>query len=57
MAVIVDLSLCDGCANCVESCPMAAILIVDGKASVDEDACSDCGACESECPTGAIQSQ
>jgi ferredoxin len=57
MAVVVDASLCDGCATCVESCPTVAIQIIDGKASVDEDLCSDCGACESDCPTGAIQSQ
>jgi uncharacterized protein len=57
MPVVIDASLCDGCAECVESCPTTAIQIVDGKAAIDEDACSDCGACESECPTGAIQSQ
>ncbi len=57
MAVMIDTEVCDGCATCVETCPTAAIEVVDGKAKVDEDNCADCGACEGECPTGAIQSQ
>jgi NAD-dependent dihydropyrimidine dehydrogenase PreA subunit len=57
MAVIVDLELCDGCATCVDTCPTAAIEIVDGKARVDGENCADCGACEPECPTGALSSE
>lgn len=54
MPAVVDQEKCEGCGDCVESCPSEAIEIVEGKAQVKEDDCADCGACVDECPTEAI---
>ena len=55
MAAKIDAEKCTGCEACVDSCPVEAIKMVDGKAVIDEDACVDCGACVGECPTEAIE--
>jgi ferredoxin len=57
MAAVVDQGTCTGCEMCVESCPVEAISMNDGKANVDADACVDCGACVGECPVEAISMQ
>jgi len=54
MAAQVDVETCTGCETCVESCPVEAIKMVDGKAQVDPDTCVDCGQCVDACPTQAI---
>ena len=54
MAAVVDQNTCTGCENCVESCPVEAIEMTDGKAVVKADDCVDCGACVGECPVEAI---
>jgi Fe-S-cluster-containing hydrogenase component 2 len=53
--VWIDVARCTGCGACVEVCPVGAIALVDGKASVDEEACTGCEACVDACPEGAIQ--
>jgi Fe-S-cluster-containing hydrogenase component 2 len=53
--VWVDVARCTGCGACVEVCPVGAMSLVDGKASVDEEACTGCEACVDACPEGAIQ--
>lgn len=45
---------CSGCSACVDACPVEAISMIDGKASVDDEKCIDCGACVGECPLEAI---
>ena len=55
MAVEIIQDNCTGCGSCVEVCPVEAITLVDGIASVNEDDCSECGACEAECPNDAIK--
>ena len=50
----VNTELCIGCGNCVEVCPVEAILINDGKASIKKDICINCRICANECPVGAI---
>ncbi len=54
MAVSINAEKCDGCETCVESCPLAAIEMKDGKAAVDVETCGDCGACVDACPSQAI---
>lgn len=41
---------CIGCGACARHCPSTAILMVDGKPSVNESKCLGCGACEYYCP-------
>lgn len=47
---------CRGCLahRCQGSCPVDAIQIVHGKASIDEAKCIECGRCHSACPYNAI---
>ena len=54
MTAIVNQETGNGCGECVEACPLDAIELNDGKASVDEDTCGDCGACVDVCPTESI---
>lgn len=54
MAVKIDKETCIGCEACVDTCPVSALSMVDGKAECDADACIDCYACIAVCPTSAI---
>ena len=54
MSTIVNVDTCNGCAECVEACPLDAIEIDGDIAKVDEDVCGDCGACADVCPTESI---
>lgn len=51
----VDAGKCDGCGECVESCPGEVYELVDKKATVvNEDECHGCHTCEDLCETDAI---
>jgi ferredoxin len=53
--ISIDATKCDGCGDCVSSCPEGAIQLVDGKAKVvRESYCDGLGACLKECPRDAI---
>jgi len=54
MAVKIDKDTCIGCGACVETCPVQALSMVDGKADVDAGTCVDCGACVGVCPVQAL---
>lgn len=43
--MLVDLSKCVGCGNCVAVCSMAAIHVEQKRAYVNEDECVECGTC------------
>jgi len=47
---------CRGCIahRCIGQCPVDAITIVNGKASIDYDRCVECGKCKDNCPYNAI---
>lgn len=50
----VNESKCDGCGTCAEVCPLEAISLQDGKATIDGEKCTGCSICETECPNDAI---
>ena len=51
----IDEERCDGCGNCVISCAVGALKIIDGKAKVISDnLCDGLGACIGECPQDAL---
>ena len=54
MAAKVNEETCCGCETCVGACPVEAISMKDGKASVDDTKCIDGGACVGEGPSEAI---
>ncbi|MCP4571039.1 MAG: 4Fe-4S dicluster domain-containing protein [bacterium] len=54
MPAIVDVAKCNGCEECVETCPTEVISMVDGHAFVNAEECIDCEACVEECPEEAI---
>jgi NAD-dependent dihydropyrimidine dehydrogenase PreA subunit len=52
----IDEEKCNGCGNCIPSCPEGALQIIDGKARLVSDLmCDGLGACIGECPEGAIE--
>ncbi|MBF0317149.1 MAG: electron transfer flavoprotein subunit alpha [Nitrospirae bacterium] len=54
MQIKVDNPLCSGCESCVSSCPYDAIVMIDGRAFINEY-CQLCKACLNVCPEGAIK--
>ena len=57
----VNGAACDGCGECVPSCPFGAIEMAGGDghdiAIIAAAGCKGCGACTPVCPTGAIDLQ
>jgi len=50
----VDVTKCTGCGDCAEACPFNAILLVGGKAKIEQSLCRLCNKCIAVCPEGAI---
>lgn len=50
----VQKDACTGCGACMAACPVEAIALIDGVASIDQERCTRCGACVEACPNGAI---
>ncbi len=46
---------CRDCNRCVRACPVKAIRVRDGQASIDAERCIRCGTCVRECPQQAKQ--
>ena len=57
MPAIVNVEKCTGCEDCVATCPVECISMIDGKAKVTPDDCTDCEACVSGCNDEAITMQ
>ncbi len=51
----VDRSVCTGCSDCEEVCPVDAIEIIDGKSHIDPEKCIGCGFCQGVCSYDAIR--
>jgi pyruvate formate lyase activating enzyme len=45
---------CSGCASCLEYCPVGALDLVNGKASIDRERCISCGLCAEACSWEAL---
>ena len=52
-----DFAKCRGCRKCqiVESCPIHAASLKDGKIVIDQEACNHCGRCIGKCPFKAFE--
>ncbi|EEG77321.1 sigma 54-interacting transcriptional regulator [Dethiobacter alkaliphilus] len=50
-----ESNLCKRCYACVRNCPVKAIKVEDGQASVTEASCITCGACKNVCSQQAKQ--
>ena len=53
--ILVEDSLCTGCAACANACPEEAITMVDDvegfpQPKIDDDRCVECGRCRASCP-------
>jgi NAD-dependent dihydropyrimidine dehydrogenase PreA subunit len=53
--VVINYSLCQGIAKCVEVCPMSVYSLNEEKVVAEKIGdCIACGACREICPEGAI---
>lgn len=55
MPIFTRQTECQDCYKCVRSCPVKAIKIEQGVASVMDEACIYCGTCVEVCPSNAKQ--
>ena len=45
---------CIGCKKCIREIGCPALIMVDGKVTIDESLCTGCGLCSQICPVSAI---
>ncbi len=48
-SVLLKENKCEGCTNCVKSCPTNAIRVHQGQAKIKDEYCIDCGQCIRNC--------
>ncbi len=53
--IFTNKARCRDCYRCLRNCPVNAIKMKDGQASVEADRCILCGTCLKECPQNAKQ--
>jgi len=51
----VNTDACGGCGVCIDICPVDAIGIENGVATINASACRGCYACQTACPMNAIE--
>ncbi|MCI5800813.1 MAG: indolepyruvate ferredoxin oxidoreductase subunit alpha [Oscillospiraceae bacterium] len=54
-ALQIDALRCVGCKKCIRELGCPAIILKDGKASIEASLCFGCGLCRGLCPTKAIE--
>lgn len=54
-SIYLDESKCTGCTTCTQRCPVEAIRVRNGKATILRDRCVDCGECIRVCPQHAMR--
>ena len=52
-AVYSEQAQCQDCYRCVRECPVKAIRVTEGHATVLPERCIACGSCIAACPAGA----
>ena len=57
MAIVVDLSKCDVCGDCVIACPTHVITRKGNVIVIDESLCTLCKRCVDVCPLKAISEE
>jgi Fe-S-cluster-containing hydrogenase component 2 len=50
-----DEGACIGCGDCIEACPVDALVMADEFPIVDEAVCIGCGLCAIPCPSDAVR--
>ena len=50
--VVINVTKCNGCGQCVEACTFGALSLVEEKVVRDDDKCMDCSHCLYVCPEG-----
>lgn len=48
-SVMLDVTKCKGCTNCIKHCPTEAIRVREGHAKIENGRCIDCGECIRVC--------
>lgn len=46
--------ICRGCAECINSCPVGIIKLINGKPRADRSRCINCFCCQELCPANAV---
>jgi ferredoxin len=57
MSIVIDLSKCNICGECVNACPSSAIQRKGGVVVIDESLCTLCKRCFDVCPLEAISEE
>jgi len=54
-SIYLDADKCTGCTTCTQRCPVEAIRVRNGKATIMRERCVDCGECIRVCPQHAMR--